>query len=102
MNKLHNLCLVLYNVAVTYVESKAQNPGCQGMHVENEVSAHFKFPRGPLAFDSSCNHPSAVAVDVLTSQAEGHASQLREWISGNTHMMEISEEDLSEFLAQLT
>ncbi|KFA67302.1 hypothetical protein S40285_03667 [Stachybotrys chlorohalonatus IBT 40285] len=102
VNKLHNLCLVLYNVAVTYVESKAQNPGCQGMHVENEVSAHFKFPRGPLAFDSSCNHPSAVAVDVLTSQAEGHASQLREWISGNTHMMEISEEDLSEFLAQLT
>lgn len=101
VQKLHDLCQVLYNVAVIYVEAKAQNPQDHDVPVENGFGAYLGIARGALQVDGSHCVASLTTLEDLMSHTGNHASQLRDWIPGNTQMMGISEEDLSEFLAQL-
>ncbi|KAF4343945.1 hypothetical protein FBEOM_2102 [Fusarium beomiforme] len=102
IQELHDLCQVLYNLAISYVEAKSQSQGGLDRMVQDEFSAQLKSTQGAVSFsNSSYLDAFSTGSDIPVPQLNTHVSQVRDWISGNMHWMDISQEDFSEFLAQL-
>ncbi|KAK7425778.1 hypothetical protein QQZ08_007754 [Neonectria magnoliae] len=81
ITKLHQLCDVLYNVASSYIEAKAQQQtAAMGDDFDMYLSA---LGFAPLEHD-----------EVLDSAAQ--SSEIEDWYSGNRHMMELLEQGLSQ------
>ncbi len=118
VGKLHHLCQVLYNVALLYVEAKAQQPVDQDMvPLPNEFDMYLS----QLGFMPNTTAATATAAAATASSAAAAAAaatvggdqtmmnadlggvddqtrstqQLGDWFSGNNYMLGLLEEDLS-------
>jgi hypothetical protein len=96
VSKLHQLCTVLYNVAVLYIEAaKNQQP----------VGTEFDMYLSQLGFmpgfnDNNNNNGGAAGVGSGAEHMEGvslmpQSNQLGDWFEGNNYMLGLLEEDLS-------
>ncbi|KAI1080113.1 hypothetical protein F5B20DRAFT_540812 [Whalleya microplaca] len=93
VSKLHQLCQVLYNVALLYVEAKAQEPVDQDMvPVGNEFDMYLS-QLGFMPVDENMANVD-MGVDAQT-RSMAQTTQLGDWFSGNNYMMGLLEEDLS-------
>ncbi|SPQ19847.1 f63a4906-a6fb-4e30-a403-60ac7174ad3a [Thermothielavioides terrestris] len=98
--KLHRICQVLHNVASLYVKAKAQRQqdpqqrdqdmAMVGDNIDMYLSQLGFMPQVDPAFGGEGDLPAA-------GFAAGQASELGNWFSGNTHILGLLEEDLSEF-----
>lgn len=115
INKLHQLCEVLYNVAQLYVEAKAQQPLDQDMvPVGNEFNmylsqlgfmpmdegaaaglAGFEVGDGGGGGGGGDGSGGVHGADDDASRSMAQTTQLGDWFSGNNHMLGMLEEDLS-------
>ncbi|KAI8400669.1 hypothetical protein FOFC_19517 [Fusarium oxysporum] len=102
IQELHDLCQVLYNLAISYVEAKSQNQGGLDKMVEDGFDVQSKSTQGPVSFNCSYFDTFSTESSIPVPQLNSHVSQVRDWISGNMHWMDASQEDFSEFLAQLS
>ncbi|EGY19633.1 fungal specific transcription factor domain-containing protein [Verticillium dahliae VdLs.17] len=94
VQKLHRLCQVLYNVALTYVEAKAQQPAANQAPINEEFDMYLSalgFPPNELLAPGTGVEAGAAAHTAVQSE------QLANWFSGNQQMMGLLEEDLSQF-----
>ncbi|KAG7102398.1 hypothetical protein HYQ44_018208 [Verticillium longisporum] len=94
VQKLHRLCQVLYNVALTYVEAKAQQPAANQAPINEEFDMYLSalgFPPNELLAPGTGVEAGAAAQTAVQSE------QLANWFSGNQQMMGLLEEDLSQF-----
>ncbi|KAJ4128739.1 hypothetical protein NW765_013130 [Fusarium oxysporum] len=102
IQELHDLCQVLYNLAISYVEAKSQSQGGVDKMVEDGFGVQSKSTHGAMSFSSSYFDTFSTGSSIPVPQLNSHVSQVRDWISGNMHWMDVSQEDFSEFLAQLS
>ncbi|EXA32987.1 hypothetical protein FOVG_15795 [Fusarium oxysporum f. sp. pisi HDV247] len=102
IQELHDLCQVLYNLAISYVEAKSQSQGGLDKMVEDGFDVQSKSTQGPVSFNCSYFDTFSTGSSIPVPQLNSHVSQVRDWISGNMHWMDASQEDFSEFLAQLS
>ncbi|KAJ0140495.1 Glycerophosphoinositol permease 1 [Fusarium oxysporum f. sp. albedinis] len=102
IQELHDLCQVLYNLAISYVEAKSQSQGGVDKMVEDGFDVQSKSTHGAMSFSSSYFDTFSTGSSIPVPQLNSHVSQVRDWISGNMHWMDVSQEDFSEFLAQLS
>ncbi|ENH73494.1 hypothetical protein FOC1_g10008987 [Fusarium oxysporum f. sp. cubense race 1] len=102
IQELHDLCQVLYNLAISYVEAKSQSQGGLDKMVEDGFDVQSKSTQGPVSFNCSYFDTFSTGSSIPVPQLNSHVSQVRDWISGNMHWMDVSQEDFSEFLAQLS
>ncbi|EXL91459.1 hypothetical protein FOIG_15359 [Fusarium odoratissimum NRRL 54006] len=102
IQELHDLCQVLYSLAISYVEAKSQSQGGVDKMVEDGFDVQSKSTHGAMSFSSSYFDNFSIGSSILVPQPNSHVSQVRDWISGNMHWMDASQEDFSEFLAQLS
>ncbi|KAM0509676.1 hypothetical protein ACHAPB_001025 [Verticillium nonalfalfae] len=94
VQKLHRLCQALYNVALTYVEAKAQQPAANQAPINEEFDMYLSalgFPPNELLAPGTGVEAGAAAQTAVQSE------QLANWFSGNQQMMGLLEEDLSQF-----
>lgn len=113
VGQLHHLCQVLYNIALLYIEAKAQEPVDQDMA---PLGNEFDMYLSQLGFMPNTTSPAAAgtadhtmmnATDLgggggIDGQARSMAQttqQLGDWFSGNNYMLGLLEEDLSGFNA---
>ncbi|KAI0008215.1 hypothetical protein F4779DRAFT_588482 [Xylariaceae sp. FL0662B] len=93
VSKLHQLCQVLYNVALLYVEAKAQEPVDQDMvPVGNEFDMYLS-QLGFMPVDENMANVNMGVDDQTKSMTQNN--QLGDWFSGNNYVMGLLEEDLS-------
>ncbi|KAF5599523.1 hypothetical protein FPANT_3357 [Fusarium pseudoanthophilum] len=102
IQELHDLCQVLYNLAISYVEAKTQSQGGLDKMVEDGFDAQSNGTQGAVSFSSSYFDTFSAGPGIPAPQLNDHVAQVRDWISGNMHWMDVSQEDFSEFLAQLS
>ncbi|RKK68537.1 hypothetical protein BFJ69_g13532 [Fusarium oxysporum] len=102
IQELHDLCQVLYNLAISYVEAKSRSQGGLDKMVEDGFDVQSKSTQGAVSFSSSYFDTFSTGSSIPVPQLNSHVSQVRDWISGNMHWMDVSQEDFSEFLAQLS
>ncbi|RBA22532.1 hypothetical protein FPRO05_00879 [Fusarium proliferatum] len=102
IQELHDLCQVLYNLAISYVEAKTQSQGGLDKMVEDGFQVQSKGTQGAVSFSSSYYDAFSTGSSMAVPQLNSHVSQVRDWISGNLQWMDMSQEDFSEFLAQLS
>ncbi|KAM0323187.1 hypothetical protein ACHAQA_009037 [Verticillium albo-atrum] len=94
VQKLQRLCQVLCNVAMTYVEAKAQQPAADQAPINEEFDMYLRalgFPPNELLTTSTGVEAGAAGQTTIQSE------QLGNWFSGNQQMMGLLEEDLSQF-----
>lgn len=108
ISKLHRLCQVLLNIARLYLEAKAQAKSQEDPTIGQEFDTYLTaLGMGPAlpGFDvqaaTTAAPPGAMSADMMQGM-EGQVppvapSALRNWFSGNQHMMGLLEEDLSLF-----
>lgn len=102
IQELHDLCQVLYNLAISYVEAKMQSQGGLDKMAEDGFGIQSKGTQGAVSFSSSYYDVFSTGSSIPVPQLNNHVSQVRDWISGNMQWMDVSQEDFSEFLAQLS
>ncbi|KAF5655138.1 C6 transcription factor [Fusarium sp. NRRL 25303] len=102
IQELHDLCQVLYNLAISYVEAKMQSQGGLDKMAEDGFDVQSKGTQGAVSFSSSYYDVFSTGSSIPVPQLNNHVSQVRDWISGNMQWMDMSQEDFSEFLAQLS
>lgn len=110
VGQLHHLCQVLYNIALLYVEAKAQQPVDQDMApLGNEFDMYLSqlgfMPNTtapPIATATgTADHTMINAADLgggVDDQTRSMAQttqHLGDWFSGNNYMLGLLEEDLS-------
>lgn len=96
VEKLHRLFQVLYNVALLYVEAKGQQQQDQDMApIGNEFDVYLS----ALGFMPVDENGQAAGLDaaVPPAAAVNQTAQLGDWFSGNRYMVNLLEEDLSQF-----
>lgn len=110
ISKLHRLCQVLLNIARLYLEAKAQAKSQEDPTIGQEFDTYLTaLGMGPVmpgygdvqATSATAAPLGAVSADMMQGM-EGQVppiapSALRNWFSGNQHMMGLLEEDLSLF-----
>ncbi|KAF4497570.1 hypothetical protein FAGAP_6248 [Fusarium agapanthi] len=101
IQELHDLCQVLYNLAISYVEAKVQGEGELDKMAEDAFDVQSKSTQGAMSFNRSHFDAFSTGSSIPAPQLNSHVSQVRDWISGNTNWMDVSQEDFSEFLAHL-
>lgn len=89
VEKLHQLCNMLYNVAVLYVETKSQQSEERG-----SINDEFDVYLSALGF-SPTEYPIPGVEAGGMSQPTVQTVQLGNWFSGSQYMMGLLEEDLS-------
>ncbi|KAF5965579.1 C6 transcription factor [Fusarium bulbicola] len=101
IQELHDLCQVLYNLAISYVEAKVQSQGAPDKMAEDGFDVQSRSTQGVMSFNSSYFDAFSTGSSVTAPQLNNHVSQVKDWISGNMNWMDVTQEDFSEFLAQL-
>lgn len=97
VDKLYHLSRVLYNVALLYVEAKAQQIVDQNMvTIGNEFDMYLN-QLGFMSNDISMAAGPANNDGDDTTKPMLQTTQLGDWFSGNNHVMGMLEEDLSTF-----
>ncbi|KAF6815489.1 fungal specific transcription factor domain-containing protein [Colletotrichum musicola] len=91
VEKLHQLCQMLYNVAILYVETKSQQSEERG-----PISDEFDVYLSALGFPPAEYPVQGVETGGMT-QPTMQTAQLGNWFSGSQYMMGLLEEDLSQF-----
>ncbi|KLO83436.1 uncharacterized protein Y057_1085 [Fusarium fujikuroi] len=102
IQELHDLCQVLYNLAISYVEAKSQSQGSLDKMVQDGFDVQSKSTQGAASFSTGYCDTFSTGSSIPVPQLNSHVSQVRDWISGNMQWMDVSQEDFSEFLAQLS
>ncbi|SCN82563.1 uncharacterized protein FFB20_06822 [Fusarium fujikuroi] len=102
IQELHDLCQVLYNLAISYVEAKSQSQGSLDKMVQDGFDVQSKSTQGAASFSTGYCDTFSTGSSIPMPQLNSHVSQVRDWISGNMQWMDVSQEDFSEFLAQLS
>lgn len=91
VEKLHQLCSMLCNVATLYVESKSQQSNERG-----PINDEFDVYLSALGFPPT-EYPAQGMDTSDMSQPTLQTAQLGNWFSGSQYMMGLLEEDLSQF-----
>ncbi|KAK1596980.1 fungal-specific transcription factor domain-containing protein [Colletotrichum navitas] len=91
VEKLHQLCSMLCNVATLYMESKSQQSEERG-----PISDEFDVYLSALGFPPA-EYPAQGVDTSDMSQPSLQTAQLGNWFSGSQYMMGLLEEDLSQF-----
>ncbi|KAF6810791.1 fungal specific transcription factor domain protein [Colletotrichum sojae] len=91
VEKLHQLCQMLYNVAILYVETKSQQSEERG-----PISDEFDVYLSALGFPPAEYPVQGLETGGMT-QPTMQTAQLGNWFSGSQYMMGLLEEDLSQF-----
>lgn len=91
VEKLHQLCQMLCNVATLYIETKAQQPEERG-HTNDEFDVYLS----ALGFPPT-EYPAQVMETGDMGQPSVQTAQLGNWFSGSQYMMGLLEEDLPQF-----
>ncbi|KAL3297039.1 fungal specific transcription factor domain-containing protein [Colletotrichum asianum] len=91
VEKLHQLCQMLYNVALLYVETKSQQSEERG-----PINDEFDVYLSALGFPPTEFPIQGIETGGI-SQPTMQTTQLGNWFSGSQYMMGLLEEDLSQF-----
>ncbi|KAL0937838.1 fungal specific transcription factor domain protein [Colletotrichum truncatum] len=91
VEKLHQLCQMLYNVAVLYVETKSQQS-----EERDPINDEFDVYLSALGFPPTEYPIQGIETSGL-DQPNLQTTQLGNWFSGSQYMMGLLEEDLSQF-----
>ncbi|KAK2054590.1 fungal-specific transcription factor domain-containing protein [Colletotrichum caudatum] len=91
VEKLHQLCSMLCNVATLYMESKSQQSEERG-----PINDEFDVYLSALGFPPA-EYPAQGMDTSDMSQPSLQTAQLGNWFSGSQYMMGLLEEDLSQF-----
>lgn len=91
VEKLHQLCQMLYNVALLYVETKSQQSEERG-----PINDEFDVYLSALGFPPTEFPIQGIETGGI-SQPTMQTAQLGNWFSGSQYMMGLLEEDLSQF-----
>ncbi|KAK2025159.1 fungal-specific transcription factor domain-containing protein [Colletotrichum zoysiae] len=91
VEKLHQLCSMLCNVATLYIESKSQQSEERG-----PINDEFDVYLSALGFPPA-EYPAQGMDTSDMSQPSLQTAQLGNWFSGSQYMMGLLEEDLSQF-----
>ncbi|KAK2038034.1 fungal-specific transcription factor domain-containing protein [Colletotrichum somersetense] len=91
VEKLHQLCSMLCNVATLYMESKSQQSEERG-----PINDEFDVYLSALGFPPA-EYPTQGMDTSDMSQPSLQTAQLGNWFSGSQYMMGLLEEDLSQF-----
>lgn len=99
VEKLHRLCQVLHQVAALYVEARAKQQDQEEMGmIGNDFDMYLSQLGLVPRYSASLSGSTDFGMEGVLLGDDEAAQQLAGWFSGNSHVMGLMEEDLSEFL----